>query len=53
MFNTLSHKGNTDQNDSDIPSHPSQNSYHQENKQQMLGKNMERKRDSHTLLVGM
>jgi hypothetical protein len=33
MFNILSHKGNASQNNIEIPSHPSQNGYHQESKQ--------------------
>jgi hypothetical protein len=36
MFNILHHKGNANQNHTEIPSHPSQNGYNQENKQQML-----------------
>jgi hypothetical protein len=33
MFNTLSQKGNANQNYTEIPSHPSPNGYHQEKKQ--------------------
>jgi hypothetical protein len=33
MFNTLSHKGNADENDTGIPFYSSHNGYHQENKQ--------------------
>jgi hypothetical protein len=33
---SLSHKGNANQNDTEIPSHPSQNGYHQENKKQQM-----------------
>jgi hypothetical protein len=36
MFNILIHKANANQNSIEIPSHPSQHEYHQENKQQML-----------------
>jgi hypothetical protein len=36
MFNFLSHKGNANQNKTEIPFHPSQNGVHQENGQQML-----------------
>jgi hypothetical protein len=35
MFNILNHKVNANQNNTEIPSHPSQNGYYQENKQQM------------------
>jgi hypothetical protein len=38
MFNILNHKGNANQNYTEIPSHPSQNVYHQENKQQILAR---------------
>jgi hypothetical protein len=34
MFSILSHKGNANQNDTEIPSHPSLNGYRQENKEQ-------------------
>jgi hypothetical protein len=33
IFNILRHKGNANQNDTEILSHPSQNFYYQENKQ--------------------
>jgi hypothetical protein len=36
MCNIFIHKGNANQSDTKIPSHPNQNGYHQENKQQML-----------------
>jgi hypothetical protein len=36
MFNILTHKGNANQNDIEIPSHPSQNGYQQENEQQQM-----------------
>jgi hypothetical protein len=52
MFSIFSHKGNANQNSTEIPSHPSQIGLHQENKLQMLmrtwGKN-----SVPTLLVGM
>jgi hypothetical protein len=32
MFNILIHKGNANQKDTETPSHPSQNGYHQDNK---------------------
>jgi hypothetical protein len=34
MINIVSHQGNANQNYTEISSHPSQNSGHQENKQQ-------------------
>jgi hypothetical protein len=36
MFNILSHQGNANQHDTEIPPHPTQNGHHQENKHQML-----------------
>jgi hypothetical protein len=33
MFNILTHKGNANLNYTEIPSHPRQNDYHQDNKQ--------------------
>jgi hypothetical protein len=36
IFNILQHKGNADQNLTEIPCHPSHNGNHEENKQQML-----------------
>jgi hypothetical protein len=30
MFNILRNKGNANQNDTEIPSHPTENGYHQE-----------------------
>jgi hypothetical protein len=33
MFTILSHKGNANQSNTEIPSHPSHNGYIQENKQ--------------------
>jgi hypothetical protein len=36
MFDTLSHKGNANQNSTRIPSHPNQNGNHQEKKQQQM-----------------
>jgi hypothetical protein len=39
MFNIFNHEGDKNQNDIEIPSHPSQNVYHQEKKvQQMLAR---------------
>jgi hypothetical protein len=32
MFDILSHRENANQNDSEIPPHPSQNGYHQDKK---------------------
>jgi hypothetical protein len=37
MFNILSYQGNANQNYIKISSHPNQNGYHQENKQQRGG----------------
>jgi hypothetical protein len=34
MFNIFNHQGNANQNYIEIPSHPSQIGYHQENKKQ-------------------
>jgi hypothetical protein len=51
MFIILSHKGNVGQNYTKIPSLLSQNSKHEENKQQMLMK-MQGKRNPQTLLMG-
>jgi hypothetical protein len=55
MLNILNHKGNANQNYTEIPSHPSHIGNHQEKKQQqqqMLAK-MKRKKNPPTLLVGM
>jgi hypothetical protein len=53
MFDILSHKGNANQN-TKIPSHPSQAGNHQELKQQqMLARMGVGGRNTHTLLVGM
>jgi hypothetical protein len=53
MFNIPGHQGNANQNDTEISSHPSQNGYHQEFKQQRLER-MKGKRNHYTsLLVGM
>jgi hypothetical protein len=38
IFNTFSHKGNANQNYTEIPSHSSQLGHHQGNKQEMLGR---------------
>jgi hypothetical protein len=51
MFNILNYKRNANQNDTEIPSQPSQNGYHQENKQQQMLVRRKGKRDPHTLLV--
>jgi hypothetical protein len=51
-FNICSYKGNANQNSTEIPSHPSKNGNHQENKQQMLARR-QGKGNPHTLLVGM
>jgi hypothetical protein len=49
MFNILTHKGNANQNaNTKIACHPSQNGYHQENKQQMLVR-MQKKELSYTI----
>jgi hypothetical protein len=56
MFNSLSHKGNANRNYTKIPSLPSKNVSHQENKQQTLVRIWRCVRGgaySHTLLVGM
>jgi hypothetical protein len=50
IFNILSHKGNANQNDTEIPSHTSQNGYHQENKQQQMLVRMWGELNSCTLL---
>jgi hypothetical protein len=52
IFNIPSHKGNADQNDIEISSHPNQNDYHQ-HKQRMLARMQERKMNPDTCLVGM
>jgi hypothetical protein len=49
VFKILSHNGNGNQNDTKIPSHFSQNGYHQESKQQILGRMWEGKRNPYTL----
>jgi hypothetical protein len=36
MFNILNHKGDANQNNIEIPSHPSHSSYYQESKQQQM-----------------
>jgi hypothetical protein len=36
MLNILDHKGNANQNNIEIPPHPSQNGYHQKHKQQQM-----------------
>jgi hypothetical protein len=51
LLNILNHKGHANQNDIEIPPHPSQNGY-QENKQQMPAEDVGKK-EPYTLLVGM
>jgi alpha/beta superfamily hydrolase len=53
MCNLFGHKGNANQNDIEIPPHPSQNGYHQEHKQQQMLARMWRKKNTSTLLVEM
>jgi hypothetical protein len=53
MFNTLSHKGNANENYTKIPPHPSQNGNYQENEIQQTLLRMQEKRNPHTPLVGM
>jgi hypothetical protein len=36
VFNILSHKRKTNHSETTVQSHPSQNGYHQENKQQQM-----------------
>jgi hypothetical protein len=48
MFNILSHKGNTNQGYTEIPSHSSQNGNNQENKATNVKKGMEEMEHSHT-----
>jgi hypothetical protein len=52
MLNTLSHKRNANQNDTEISCHPSQNGNHQEHHQQMLAR-MQGKMNPYSLLLGM
>jgi hypothetical protein len=52
MLSIRSHKENTTKNNIEIPLHPNQNGYHQENKQQMLVR-MQGGSSPYTLLVGM
>jgi hypothetical protein len=47
--NILGYKGKASQNDIEIPFHPSQNNYHQENKQEMLSR-MQGQREHFILL---
>jgi hypothetical protein len=56
MFSIFSHKENANQNSTEIPSHPNQNGYHQENKQQMLMRTegrVEGENGPYALLVGV
>jgi hypothetical protein len=50
VFNILSHKGNANQSDTDIPSHPCENGNHPEKKS--VDKDV-RKSKAYTLLLGM
>jgi hypothetical protein len=43
MLNTLSNKGNGNKNDTEIPSQPDQNGYHQEKKKQQILMKMQKK----------
>jgi hypothetical protein len=53
MFNILSHQGNANQNDPEVPPHTSQNGYNKKlRKQQMLAR-IWRKRNIPPLLVGL
>jgi hypothetical protein len=49
MTTILSHKGNANQNSTEIPSHPSQKGNHQENKQHMLARMREIKKLLNTM----
>jgi hypothetical protein len=49
----FSHQGKTIQNCTEIPSHPSQNDYYQENPKQQMFRKMWGKKDPDTLFVGM
>jgi hypothetical protein len=51
MFNIITPKGNANENYIDIPSHTSQNGYHEENIKSCLG--CEEKRNPYTVLVGI
>jgi hypothetical protein len=53
MFKVNSHKGNANQNYIEIPSHPSQNSCGQEDKQQQMLRRIQGKCNPYTWLVGM
>jgi hypothetical protein len=50
--NLLTHKGSTNQNDTEIPSHPCLNGYHQVNNTN-AGEDVWGKEAIYTLLVGM
>jgi hypothetical protein len=49
VFNILSHKGNANQNNFEIPSHTNQNGYHQENNTTSAGKDGGVKGPLHTV----
>jgi hypothetical protein len=54
MFIIISNKGSSNQNDTEIPPHPSQNGYYQENEQQQMLVMMKLKRNpDYTPLVVM
>jgi hypothetical protein len=53
MLNLLGHKGNANENDTEISLHYSQNGYHQEYKQQQTLANMWGKRACFHTVVGM
>jgi hypothetical protein len=52
MFDILRHKENENQNNTKIPSHPSQIGHHQENKQQQMLARYGKK-ELYALLTGM
>jgi hypothetical protein len=53
MLTISGHKGNANQNHTNIPPHPCWNGYHQKHHQQQVLARMWGKRNPHTLLVGM
>jgi hypothetical protein len=53
MFNNLRHKGNDNQNHTEIPSHPNQNGNYQENKQLTSAGEDAKKKEQHKLGVGI
>jgi hypothetical protein len=50
MLNILSHKGNANQNNTEISSHPNLNGNHQENKKQMLVRMQREKEPIYTVV---